>query len=239
MLLRDTRGGGVPKARVCGGHTNFLVSYHMLVNAAVSYNYALFCTTARRLLQCFQSFAHSFVVDRGWGGIQSSFASAVTLGASIPCALTRLRILPVATGWCTLYALRISQSPASSLPSVKPPASRSQNRRHFDFFFTHRHVGEYSGATTVTWFGKSYVTSALTCADVLALSMRYSYSTVSGSGCSDWFAAKVQEHRFSFAALTSAGGPAAVSVKPNRPSLYTRIFKVTFPCTLSCHATSG
>jgi len=91
----------------------------------------------------------------------------------------------------------------------------------------------------VTWFGKSYITSALSCADVFDLSMRYSYSTVSGSGFSDWFVAKVQEHKFSFAALTSAGGPAAASVKPKRPSLYTKIFSVTFPYTFSCHATSG
>ena len=30
-----------------------------------------------------------------------------------------------------------------------------QNSRHFDLFFTHEHDGEYSGATTLTWFGKS------------------------------------------------------------------------------------
>jgi hypothetical protein len=69
--------------------------------------------------------------------------------------------------------------------------------------------------------------------------MRYSYSTVSGSGFSDWFDAKVHEHKFSFAALTSAGGPAGVSAKPNRPSLCTKIFNTTFPCTFDCHAISG
>src|ERR1700756_958025 len=128
-----------------------------------------------------------------------------------------------------------------SRQGVVPPraSALSQNKCHFDFFFTHRQEGEYSGATTVTWFGRSYVTSALSCADVRDLSIRYSYSTVSGSGASDWFDAKVHEHRFSFAALTNAGGPAMVSVNPNRPSLYTRIFSVTLPCTFDCHAISG
>src|SRR6266446_9167749 len=40
--------------------TNFFVSYHILVNPAVSYNYALFCATARRYLSYSQWLPHSF-----------------------------------------------------------------------------------------------------------------------------------------------------------------------------------
>src|SRR2546421_8711923 len=94
---------------------------------------------------------------------------------------------------------------------------------HLDFFFTHRQDAEYAGATMLTRFGKSYVTSAESCVAVRALSMWYSYSTVSGKGLSMSCDAKFQVHKFSFAALTSSGLPSGVSVKPNRPSLYTRI----------------
>src|SRR6266481_8896858 len=50
--------------------TNFFVSYHILVNPAVSYNYALFCATARRYLSYSQWLPHSFY-RHGGGGTES------------------------------------------------------------------------------------------------------------------------------------------------------------------------
>lgn len=41
------------------------------------------------------------------------------------------------------------QSQLAGLPALDMCAL-TQNNRHFDFFFTHKHEGEYSGATTVT-----------------------------------------------------------------------------------------
>jgi hypothetical protein len=67
LFSKNTRGGGsVPKCEPSFTHANSIASYHIHVSQAFSCNYALFCATAQRLLHCFQSFAHSFVVDRGW-----------------------------------------------------------------------------------------------------------------------------------------------------------------------------
>ena len=62
--------------------TNFFVSYHILVNPAVSHNYALFCATARRYLSYSQWLPHSFY--RHGGGTPPSS----TLGAC-----------PIRSGW--------------------------------------------------------------------------------------------------------------------------------------------
>jgi hypothetical protein len=51
--------------------TNSFASYHILVSPAVSYNYALFCATARRYLSYFQWLPHSFY-RHGW--VPPSFA---------------------------------------------------------------------------------------------------------------------------------------------------------------------
>src|SRR6266478_1836619 len=67
LFSENTRGGGsLPKCESSFTHAKSIASYHIHVNQAFSYNYALFCATAQRLFHCFQSFAHSFAVDRGW-----------------------------------------------------------------------------------------------------------------------------------------------------------------------------
>ena len=51
--------------------TNSIASYHIHVSQAFSCDYALFCATGNHLPHCFQSFVHSFVVNRG-GGLSSA-----------------------------------------------------------------------------------------------------------------------------------------------------------------------
>src|SRR6267143_2076258 len=93
-------------------------------------------------MQQFHTITHSFAQRRaayssvfsrlrtlllsiGGGGVSTAlFASAVTRGASIHCALTRLRILPVATGVYPLHSSdfcvcgKPAQPPQTSVPSV-------------------------------------------------------------------------------------------------------------------------
>src|SRR5690348_5951862 len=88
LFSKNTRGGGsVPKCEPSFTHANSIASYHIHVSQAFSCNYALFCATAQRLLHCFQSLAHSFVVDRGWGESNASIAGRKTGGNAEACPL--------------------------------------------------------------------------------------------------------------------------------------------------------
>src|SRR6266852_2417754 len=59
---------GVHTPRCLGPTPKFFVPYHIPTTPAFSASSALFCATERPLLPCFQWFAHSFNLNRGWIG---------------------------------------------------------------------------------------------------------------------------------------------------------------------------
>ncbi len=66
---------------------NSIACYHIHVSPTFPCNYALFCATAQGLLHYFQLFAHSFVVNRGWGVSSASIAGRKTRGHAGACPL--------------------------------------------------------------------------------------------------------------------------------------------------------
>ena len=65
-----------------GTLANSFLSYHILVNKAVSCSYELFCATARLYLSCFQSLPHSFYCHGGGGASPITTTGQPVLGGA-------------------------------------------------------------------------------------------------------------------------------------------------------------